>query len=321
MKAMRAHQVGGPEQLRLEDAPDPQVQAGQVQIRVRAAGINPADLVRLSGRLGMPALPYIPGTDVCGEVEAVGAGVSHVKAGDRVFGRALLGGYAEQTCLAAREAILLPANLSFAEGAAIPIPFYTAYRALHYKAAIKPGETVLISAGGGGVGVAAIQLAKRAGARVLTTVGSEEKAVRTRELGADVAINYKTQDFAAEVQKLTDGKGVEVIIENVATDNLAKDLAILAREGRVVLIGTGTGKGPDGQFAIMHALMKDANLLGMSLVNAGGAVPEMAAALTELFTTGAIKAVVSKTYPLAEAREALADLMAGRVFGKLALLP
>ncbi|MBI3246989.1 MAG: zinc-binding dehydrogenase [Deltaproteobacteria bacterium] len=321
MKAMRAHQVGGPEQLRLEDAPDPQVQAGQVQIRVRAAGINPADLVRLSGRLGMPALPYIPGTDVCGEVEAVGAGVSHVKAGDRVFGRALLGGYAEKTCLAASEAILLPANLSFAEGAAIPIPFYTAYRALHHRAAIKPGETVLISAGGGGVGVAAIQLAKRAGARVLTTVGSEEKAVRVRELGADVAINYKAQDFAAEVQKLTDGKGVDVIIENVATDNLAKDLAILAREGRVVLIGTGTGKGPDGQFAIMHALMKDANLLGMSLMNAGGAVPEMAAALTELFVTGAIKAVVSKTYPLAEARESLADLVAGRVFGKLALLP
>ena len=321
MKAMRAQQVGGPEQLRLEDAPDPQVQAGQVQIRVKAAGINPADLVRLSGRLGMPALPYIPGTDVCGEVEAVGAGVAHVKPGDRVFGRALLGGYAEKTCLAASEAILLPANLSFAEGAAIPIPFYTAHRALHYKAAIKPGETVLISAGGGGVGVAAIQLAKRAGARVLTTVGSDEKAARVRELGADVAINYKTQDFAAEVQKLTDGKGVNVIIENVASDNLAKDLAIVARDGRVILIGTGTGKGPDGQFAVMHALMKDVNLLGMSLVNAGGAVPEMAAELCGLFTAGTLKAVVSKTYPLTEAREALADLVAGRVFGKLALLP
>src|SRR5215470_14390010 len=259
MKAMRAAQFGGPEQLRYEEAPDPLVQAGQVQIRVHAAGINPADLVRLSGRLGTLPLPYIPGTDVCGEVEAVGAGVTHVKKGDRVFGRALTGGYAEKTCLAASEAIPLPANLTFTEGAAIPIPFYTAYRALHHKAMIKSGETVLVSAGGGGVGVAAIQLAKLAGARVITTVGSADKAARTRELGADVAINYKEQDFAAAVQQLTDGKGVDVIIENVAADNLAKDLAILARNGRIVLIGTGTGKGPEGQFAIMHALMKDAN--------------------------------------------------------------
>lgn len=321
MKAMRAQQFGGPEQLRLEDAPDPQVQAGQVLIQVRAAGINPADLVRLSGRLGTPPLPYIPGTDVCGEVEAVGAGVSHVKKGDRVFGRALTGGYAEKTCLAASETIPLPAALSFAEGAAIPIPFYTAYRALHHRAAIKSGETALISAGGGGVGVAAIQLAKIAGARVFTTVGSAEKAARTRELGADVAINYKEQDFAAEAQKLTNGKGVDVIIENVATDNLAKDLAIVARNGRIIVIGTGTGKGPEGHFAIMHALMKDVNILGMSLVNASQAVPEMATALTGLFSAGKLKAVVSKTYPLAEAQQALADLVASRVLGKLVLTP
>lgn len=321
MKAMRAHQFGGPEQLRLEDAPDPQVQAGQVQIRVRATGINPADLVRLSGRLQPLSLPYIPGTDVCGEVEAVGAGVTHVKIGDRVFGRTAVGGYAEKTCLAASEAIPLPANLSFDEGAAIPIPFYTAYRALHHKAALKAGETVLISAGGGGVGVAAIQLAKLAGARVLTTVGSSDKAERTRALGADVAINYKAQDFAAEVQKLTDGKGIDVIIENVATDNLAKDLTILARDGRIIIIGTGTGKGPDGSFAVMHALMKDANILGMSLVNAGPVIAEMATALTGLFVAGKIKSIISKTYPLSDAQQALADLVAGRVFGKLVLHP
>jgi NADPH2:quinone reductase len=321
MKAMRAHQFGGPEQLRFEDAPDPQVQAGQVQIRVRAAGINPADLVRLSGRLQSLSLPYIPGTDVCGEVETVGAGVTHVKKGDRVFGRALTGGYTEKTCLAASEAIPLPTNLSFAEGAAIPIPFYTAYRALHHKAKIKAGETVLVTAGGGGVGVAAVQLAKLASARVLTTVGSADKAERIRALGADVVINYKEQDFAAEVQKLTDGKGVDVIIENVAADNLAKDLPILARDGRIIIIGTGTGKGAEGSFAIMHALMKDANLLGMSLVNAGPVIPEIATALASLFAAGKIKAVVSKTYPLSDAQQALADLVAGRVFGKLVLNP
>jgi len=323
MKAMRAPQFGGPELLRLEDAPDPQVQEGHVVIRVKTTGINPADLVRLSGRYPQTLpLPYIPGTDVAGEVEAVGAGVTHVRAGDRVFGRSLNGGgYAEKASLPARETIPLPANLSFAEGAAIPVPFYTAYVALHHKAALKAGETVLVSAGGGGVGVAAIQLAKAAGARVFTTVGSQEKAERTKALGADVALNYKTQDFAAEVQKLTDGKGVDVIIENVATDNLAKDFVALARFGRVVLIGTGTGKAPEATFGVSTALMKDATVYGMVLGNSASSIPDMASTLTSMFAADTIKAIVHKSYPLPAAPQALQDLLAGKVFGKLVLVP
>jgi NADPH:quinone reductase-like Zn-dependent oxidoreductase len=319
MKAMRAHQFGGPEQLRLEDTADPQAQPGQVVIRVKAAGINPADLVMLAGVLRALPLPYTPGADVCGEVESCGAGVTHVKKGDCVFGRALIGSYAEKTCLAAAEAIPLPANLSFEEGAAIPIAFYTAYHALHHKAALKSGETVLITAGGGGVGVAATQLAKLVGARVFTTVGSQEKAERTLTLGADVAINYRQQDFAAEVHKLTDGKGVDVIIENVAADNLAKDFIAAAPAGRIVLIGTGTGKAGDATFETLGALLKDVTMYGMSLINAGSAIPEMAATLARLFAERKIKAVVSKTYPLSDAQLALSDLLAGRVFGKLVL--
>jgi NADPH:quinone reductase len=321
MKAMRAHQFGGPELLKLEEAPEPQLQAGQVMIRVRAAGINPADLVRLSGRLGTPPLPYIPGTDVCGEIERLGPGVSNLKQGQRVFGRALTGGYAERACLAGEEAVPLPANLSFEEGAAIPIPFYTAYHALHNKAAMKSGETVLVSAGGGGVGVAAIQLARLAGARVITTVGSREKAERVAALGAQVAVNYKEQDFVAEVQKFTDKKGVDVIIENVAADNLAKDFLAVAPRGRIVVIGTGTGKAGDASFPVFAALMKDVTMLGMSLINAGAAIAEMGRTLSGLFSEGKIKAVVSKSYPLAEAAKALDDLVAARVFGKLVLTP
>jgi len=321
MKAMRAHQFGGPDQLKLEDAPEPQTQAGQVIIRVRAAGINPADLVRLSGRLGSLPLPYIPGTDVCGEVESLGAGVSNLKRGQRVFGRALTGGYAEKTCLAAEEAVPLPANLSFDEGAAIPIPFYTAYHGLHNKAAMKSGESVLVSAGGGGVGVAAIQLARLAGARVITTVGSREKAERVAALGAHVAVNYKEQDFVAEVQKFTDNKGIDVIIENVAADNLAKDFLAAALRARIVVIGTGTGKAGDASFPVFAALMKDVTMLGMSLINAGAAITEMARVLSGLFSEGKLKAVVSKSYPLADAPQALADLVAAKVFGKLVLTP
>jgi len=319
MKAMRARKFGGPQELCFEDAPEPQVQAGQVKIRVRAAGINPADLVRLAGRFPGLALPYIPGTDVCGEVEEAGAGVA-LKKGDKVFGRAQ-GGYAEKACLAGSEAIPLPGNLSFAEGAAIPIPFFTAYHALHHKAALKRGEAVLISAGGGGVGVAAIQLAVVAGARVITTVGSTEKAERARALGAHSAVNYREEDFVAKAQEFTDGRGVDVIIENVASDNLAKDLTALALNGRIVLVGTGTGKSADAALNVFGALTKDAVIYGMSLVNATPLISQIAQSVTKMLAEKKIKAIVSKSYLLSEARRALADLLAGRVFGKLVLTP
>ncbi len=322
MKAMRAAQFGGPENLRFEDAPEPALRDAHVLIRVKATGINPADLVRMSGRYPQRLpLPYIPGTDVAGEVEAIASDVAHVQVGDRVFGRSINGGgYAEKTCLPAHETIPLPDNLSFAEGAAIPVPFYTAYVAVHHKAALKAAETVLVSAGGGGVGVAAIQLAKVIGARVLTTVGSTEKAEKTQALGADVAINYKTQDFAAEIQQLTDGKGVDVIIENVATDNFAKDFSALAQNGRIVLIGTGTGKAPEAAFMVGAALFKDAQIYGMALGNSAAHIPDMAQALTPLFSSAAVKAVVHKTYALADAQQALQDLVASNVFGKLVLV-
>lgn len=323
MKAMRAVQFGGPENLRFEDAPEPELRDKHVLIRVKATGINPADLVRMSGRYPQRLpLPYIPGTDVAGEVEAVASGVTHVHRGDRVFGRSINGGgYAEKACLPAHETIPLPDNLSFAEGAAIPVPFYTAYVAVHHKAALKAGETVLVSAGGGGVGVAALQLAKITGARVLTTVGSAEKADKTQALGADVAINYKTQDFAAQVQQLTAGKGVDVIIENVATDNFAKDFSALAQNGRIVLIGAGTGKAPETSFMVGAALFKDAAIYGMVLGNSAALIPDLAQTLTPLFAAGQLKAIVHQTYPLDEAQQALQDLVASNVFGKLILVP
>ena len=323
MKAMRLAQFGSPENLRLEEAPDPELREGHVAIRVKATGINPADLVRMSGKYPQPLpLPYIPGTDVAGEVEALGAGVDHVQVGDRVFGRSLNGGgYAEKACLPTNETFPLPTNLSFTEGAAIPVPFYTAYVALHHKAQLKDGETVLISAGGGGVGVAAIQLAKAAGARVITTVGSQEKVDRTKELGADVALNYKEQDFAAEVQNLTGGKGVDVIIENVAADNFAKDFTALGRHGRIVLIGTGTGKAPEATFMTGMALFKEVTIYGMALPNSVEHIPDIANALTPLFADEKIKAIVHKSYALVEAPQALQDLVAANVFGKLVLVP
>ena len=323
MKAMRLAEFGSPENLRLEEAPEPELREAHVVIRVKATGINPADLVRMSGKYPQPLpLPYIPGTDVAGEVEVIGAGVDQIQVGDRVFGRSLNGGgYAEKACLPIDETFPLPTNLSFAEGAAIPVPFYTAYVALHHKAQIQQGETVLISAGGGGVGVAAIQLAKAAGARVITTVGSQEKADKTRALGADEALNYKEQDFAVEVQNLTEGKGVAVIIENVAADNFAKDFSAISRYGRIVIIGTGTGKAPEATFMTGAALFKEVSIYGMALPNSVALIPDIANALIPLFTDQNIRAVVHKSYPLADASQALRDLVEGKVFGKLVLTP
>lgn len=323
MKAMRVHQFGGPELLRYEDAPEPQVQPGQVLVNVRAIGVNPSDLIRLAaGYPGpKPPLPYITGRDVCGEVEAVGAGVTKVKKGDRVYGRAIGAAYAEKTLLMESEAVHLPSNLSFSEGAAIPIAFFTAYYALHHKAGVKAGETVLVQAGGGGVGVGAIQLAKVAGAKVITTVGSKEKADKTLDVGADVAINYKEQDFVAEVMKNTDGKGANVIIESVASENLGKDLMALAPGGRIVVVGTGTGKSGMASINPGAILGKLAHIMGMSLQQADALIPEIGKAISGLLAEKKIRVIITKEYPLSEGRQALEDLLAGKVFGKLVLIP
>jgi NADPH2:quinone reductase len=319
MKAMRAQKFGGPEQLALVDASEPEPTPGQVRIRVRSAGINPADLVRLSGMFLGITLPYIPGTDVSGEIDAVGEGVNTSRIGERVYGRAVTGSYAEKTCMVAGEAVLLPSNLSFAEGSGIPIPFFTAYHALHNKASLRNGETVLISGAGGGVGVAAIQLAKIAGARVIATCGSAEKCDRVVRLGADVAINYRERDFVEEAKRFTGGVGVDLILENVAADNLARDFDAVSKFGRIVLIGAGTGRHSEGSFNIYSALTKDVTVYGMTLVNAASLVPDFGSSLNKLFQEGKLKVVISKSYSLSQAPEALRDLLAGRVFGKLTI--
>jgi NADPH:quinone reductase-like Zn-dependent oxidoreductase len=230
-----------------------------------------------------------------------------------------MGGYAEKTCMMASEAIPLTPNLSFAEGSGIPIPFFTAYHALHNKASLKPGEAVLISGGGGGVGVAAIQLAKISGARVITTCGSTEKCDRVIGLGADAAVNYRERDFVKEVKTFTTGAGVDVVIENVAADNLARDFDAISKFGRIVIIGTGTGRSSEASFNIYSALTKDVMFFGMSLVNASSHVPAFGNALNKLFAEKRLRVIISKSYALSQAAEALNDLVAGRVFGKLVL--
>ena len=324
MKAIRIHEFGGLDKMVYEDAPDPTPGEGEVLIRVRGAGVNPVDVAIRTGKHPAAAsmqLPYVPGIDAAGEVEAVGAGVSNLKAGDAVFGRVIGGGYCEKARMAAAEAGNKPDSFSFEEAAGVPIVFMTAWHALFNKAEVQPGETVLVHAGGGGVGSAAIQLAKWKGATVLTTVGSQEKAERAKALGADHAILYKETPFDEEAKRLTDDKGVNVIIETVAADNLGLDISALAVFGRIVLIGNGTGKGPDAGFSVGPALFKDLRLLSMTLFNAGPQAGEIVRGLEKVFAEGKVKPQIERAFPLKDAAAAHETLLSGKFFGKVVLSP
>ena len=324
MKAIRVHEFGGPENMVYEDAPDPAPGEGEVLVRVKSAGVNPLDMATRSGKHAASAmmnLPYIPGVEAAGVVEMVGPGVTGVKEGEKVYGRAVSGSYAELTRIAEIEVSRVPDGFSFEDAAGIPIVFMTAWQALFNKANLQAGETVLIQAGGGGVGTAAIQLAKWKETKVLTTVGSAVKAERAKALGADHVILYNDFPFDEQVKQLTDEKGVDIIIETVAADNLTRDLSALAPFGRIVLIGNGTGKGPDATFPIGAALHKDLYLFSMTMFNAGPQVPGILKGLEEAFAGGEVRPQGGAAFPLKEAAAAHEALLAGKFFGKVVLSP
>ena len=322
MKAIQVHAFGGPEVMKLEEAKEPAPGPGQVLVRVRAAGVNPVDTTFRSGAHPLSKslkLPWTPGIDAAGEVLSAGPGAEGFRAGDRVFGSAASGSYAEVAVLNSTRTAKLPANLSFEEGASFPVVLYTAYYAVVCKAAVRPGETLLVHAGAGGVGCMAIQIGKACGARVITTVSSKEKAEFCRRFGADVAINYREEDFAARCLKETGGQGVDAVIEMVASENFDKDCQALRKFGRLVLLGAGTGKSPAGSVTYPPFYSKDIDVRGMSLFNAEGVFPDMIRQLDYLLREGKVRAAVGEKLPLAEAPRAHELLMTGEVFGKIVL--
>ncbi len=322
MKAIHVNSFGGPEVMQLEDADDPQPGPGQILIDVRAAGVNPVDTTFRSGAHPMAKslpLPWTPGIDAAGEVIAVGPGVEDFQTGDRVFGAAANGSYAERALLTTARSAKLPANLSFEDGGSLPVALYTAYYAVAYRAGLLPGETVLIQAGAGGVGAMAIQIAKANGARVITTVSSDAKAEFCRQLGADVVINYRQDDFAQRCLDETGGAGVDAIIEPVAAENFDKDCLALKTFGRLIVLGAGTGKNVVGSVTYPPFYSKNIDVRGLSLFNAEPVFADMLRQVDHLLTTGAVRAVVGQTLPLADAPQAHELLMTGSVFGKIVL--
>ncbi len=322
MKAIHVHSFGGPEVMQYEEAEDPSAGPGQVLIQVSAAGVNPVDTTFRSGAHPLSKslkLPWTPGIDAAGEVIEAGEGVEGFKAGDKVFGAAMTGSYAEKTALNALRTAHIPSNLSFEDCASLPVVLYTAFNAVVVKAGIQPGQTMLVHAGAGGVGSMAIQIAKAAGARVITTVSSKEKADVAASLGADVVVNYRDEDFAERCVAETGGAGVDAVIEMVSADNFDGSCRALKKGGTMVLLGAGTGKNPVGSVTYPPFYSKDIDVRGMSLFNADPVFSDMIRQVNHLLETEKVRPVVGEVIPIAEAARAHEVLMTGKVAGKIVL--
>ncbi|MBM3222302.1 MAG: NADPH:quinone reductase [Candidatus Tectomicrobia bacterium] len=324
MKAIRLHTFGEPEVMQLEEAPDPQPGPGQVVVRVHAVGVNPVETYIRSGIYPKPPTPYTPGNDGAGVIAAVGPDVTQWTVGQRVYiAGALSGTYAERCLCAANRVHSLPECASFAQGAAINVPYGTAYHALFQRAHGTAGESVLVHGASGGVGIAAVQLAWAAGMTVIGTAGTERGKQLVREQGAQHVLDHTAAGYLDEVMRLTGGRGVDVILEMLANVNLGNDLAVLARGGRVAAIGN---RGPGNQGTVTvnprAAMSRDASILGISLGNASEReLVSMHAALVAGLATGALKPVIGQTFPLAEAAKAHHAVIESRAYGKIVLTP
>jgi NADPH2:quinone reductase len=320
MKAIRVHEFGGPEVMRLEEVEDPKPGAGQVLVRVGAAGVNPVDTyIRNGAHAVKPKLPYTPGQDAAGTVEAVGEGVTRFVAGERVYvAGSLTGAYAELALCDESQVHALPARVSFAEGAGVSTPYATAYRALFQRAQGRPGETVFVHGASGGVGTAALQLARAAGFKVIGTAGTEEGRRHASEQGAHHVLDHHAEGYLEELNALTGGRGPDVILEMLANVNLNSDLGVVAKGGRVVTIGS---RGPV-EINPRLAMTRDATVLGMTLFNASPEeLASIHAAIAAGLESGTLRPVVGREFPLAEAARAHEEVLKPGALGKIVLIP
>ena len=319
MKAIRVREFGGPEVLRLEDVPELKPAAGEVVVRIHAAGVNPVETyIRAGVYARKPALPYTPGTDGAGTIEATGKNATRFAPGARVYvAGSLSGTYAEQALCEESSVFPLPAHVSFAQGAALGVPCATAYRALFQRASARPGETVLIHGASGGVGIAATQLARAQGLRVVGTAGSEKGRALVKAEGAHEVLDHKAPEHFDKALSLTGGRGYDLIVEMLANVNLARDLTILAHGGRVVVVGNR------GNIEInpREIMARDAAILGMSLWNISPADSlSVHAALGAGLENKTLRPVIAEEFPLAEAARAHVAVTENSALGKMVLV-
>jgi NADPH2:quinone reductase len=320
MKAIRVHEFGGPEQLRFEAVPDPHPDRDQLVVELRAIGVNPVDTyIRTGTHARKPERPYIPGGDGAGIVLEVGAAVRRYAVGDRVYVEGDSSGtYAERVLCRESQLHPLPPAISFAQGAAMGVPYGTAYRALFQIAGAKRGETVLVHGASGGVGLATVQLAHAAGLTVFGTAGTDAGRALVRAQGADAVFAHGEADLSRQVQERTAGRGVDLILEMLANRNLAEDLRLLAHRGRVVVVGNR------GTIDIKprDLMSRDATIHGMMLFNATEEErASIHAALVAGLEDGTLRPVIGREFALAEAARAHSAILEAGAHGKMILVP
>lgn len=318
MKAIRVHEFGSPEVLAFEEENAPTPGPGQVLVRIMAAGVNPVETYIRSGTYRIkPALPYTPGSDAGGVVEAVGEGVAHTRPGDRVFtSGSITGTYAELALCTPEQIHPLPETVSFMQAAALGVPYATAHRALFGRAKAVAGETVLVHGASGGVGIAAVQLAVAAGLTVVGTAGTDRGLELVRRQGAHYALNHNEPDYLEEILSINCARGVDIVLEMLANANLNKDLGIIAKTGRIVVIGS-RGK---VEIDPRQAMARDGDILGMSLINTPR--EELALiyeSLAEMLARSDIAPVVGREFPLADAAAAHEAVLQPGAHGKIVL--
>jgi NADPH2:quinone reductase len=324
MKAIRIREFGPPEVMKVEEVPDLKPGSGQVVVRIKAAGVNPVETYIRSGIYPKPPTPYTPGADGAGVIETVGEGVNRVKVGDRVYTAGSLSGtYAEQALCTEAQVHPLSPIVSFAQGAGVNVPYATAYRALFQRAQAMPGEVVFVHGASGGVGIAAVQLACAAGMTVIGTGGTEKGRQLVLEQGAHHVLDHRAPGYMEEVLTLTNGRGVDVILEMLANVNLGKDLDVLARGGRVAVIGN-RGLNNQGTVEInpRTAMNRDAAILGVTLVNVSlQDLTRIHAALVAGLAGGTLRPVIGQEFSLMDAPKAHHAVIEANAYGKIVLIP
>ena len=319
MKAIRVHEFGGPEVLKLEEVATPKPSAGEVLVRIHAAGVNPYDTYMRAGTYALkPSLPYTPGSDGAGTVEAVGEGVKKVTRGDRVYtGRTLTGAYAEYALALEEQVHLLPANIDFKQGAGIWVPYGTAYHALYHSAKAHASETALVHGASGGVGIAALQIARAMGLKVFGTAGTPRGLELAKREGAHEVFDHRKPGYQEAILQATGNRGVDIILEMLANVNLSYDTKLLANNGRVIVIGNR------GEVTInpRELMGRRASIRGFTL---WGITPEeeadIHAGLFAGLENGTLRPVVGKELPLAEAARAHNEILEPGSAGKIVLV-
>ena len=320
MKAILVRQFGGPEVLKLEEVPTPKPAAGQVLVRIHAAGVNPYDTYMRTGTYAQkPALPYTPGSDGAGVIESVGEGVKKAKAGDRVYtAKTVTGAYAEYALALEEQVHALPAKISFSQGAGVWVPYGTAYHGLFHSAQARAAETVLVHGASGGVGSAAVQMARGMGLTVFGTAGTQKGLDLVRREGAHQVFAHSKAGYLEEIMKATGGRGVDIILEMLANVNLANDLKLLAVNGRVIVIGNR------GEITInpRDLMARRASARGFTLwAITPSEEADIHAGLIAGLENGTLRPVVGKELPLAEAARAHKEILEPGAAGKMVLIP